>query len=98
MIATTGYFATPHGSKYLQQLCKHFAHKVEVSYDARSARCEMPFGTALMEADEAGLTVVLQIADPAGLEKARGVIDRHLAIFAHREGFAALDWQPPVPA
>ena len=26
----TGTFTTDHASKYLQQLCKHFAHKIEV--------------------------------------------------------------------
>ena len=28
-----GTFTTPNASKYLQQLCKHFAHKVDVEYD-----------------------------------------------------------------
>ena len=36
MLCSTGTYATPNGSKYLQQLCKHFAHKAEVTFDSLS--------------------------------------------------------------
>ncbi len=31
MQITTGYYASENGSKYLQQLCKHFQHKIGVN-------------------------------------------------------------------
>lgn len=34
----TGTFMTPNASKYLQQLCKHFAHKVAVVFDETEGR------------------------------------------------------------
>ena len=33
---------TENASKYLVQLCKHFAHKVDVDYDQTQARVEFP--------------------------------------------------------
>src|SRR5690606_3487034 len=34
--------ATTNGSRYLQQLCKHWAHKFEVEFDAERGRIAMP--------------------------------------------------------
>jgi hypothetical protein len=38
--ATTSVAAVPtaNGSRYLQQLCKHWAHNLAVDYDAREGR------------------------------------------------------------
>lgn len=98
MITTTGSFASPKASGYLQQLCKHFAHKIAVEFDATSGRAEMGFGRFEAKAGPDRVTVQLWIAEPAQLDQARHVIDKHLAIFAHREGFARLDWSAPVAA
>jgi hypothetical protein len=32
--------ATPRAERYLQQLCKHFGHKVAVTFDPRSGKVE----------------------------------------------------------
>lgn len=98
MLQQTGSFATAHASKYLQQLCKHFAHKVSATYDDTRGDVEFPFGPAQLLADDHALRVVLQGADDAALERARSVIDVHLKTFAFREDFTALDWQPTSPA
>lgn len=45
-LSDTGVFATAQASKYLQQLCKHFAHKVEVTYGAQSGSAALPPGPA----------------------------------------------------
>lgn len=98
MIRSTGTYASPRASQYLQQLCKHFAHKTEVTFDARQGRVELPSGPAEMAATDALLTVTICAADVEALPRARHVIDKHLAIFAHREGFEALDWREAIPA
>lgn len=98
MFQQTGNFATAHASKYLQQLCKHFAHKVSVTYDDTRGDVDFPFGTAQLLADDSGLTVTLNCAENATLERARSVIDVHLKTFAFREDFTAMDWQPASPA
>ena len=89
----TGTFTTDHASKYLQQLCKHFAHKIEVEYDPLSARMALPTGPATLAADDDRLTARISGADDAALDRARHIIDDHLKRFDHRENFEAMDWQ-----
>ena len=45
-----------------------------------------------------GVIATVTAPDLETLPQARHVIDKHLAIFAHREGFETLDWQAPVQA
>ena len=98
MLKTEAYRRTEHGSKYLQQLCKHFAHKVEVEFTPTEGKAAMPMGPALMRADADGLWVEVTGADAESLERAKGAIDRHLAKFAFREEFEHMPWQEPVSA
>lgn len=90
----TGEFATEHASKYLQQLCKHFAHRVTVDYDAAQGLAQLGSGPARMSALPDLLRVEISGPDDAALERARDVIDSHLARFAFREDFTAMNWQP----
>lgn len=92
MYVTTARFETQHASKYLQQLCKHFAHKVEVAYDDRQGHAALPPGRAEMRAEDGALTIRLESEDVRNMIHARFVIDSHLATFAHREGFTGLNW------
>lgn len=41
-LTETGTFVTPNASKYLQQLCRHFAHNVAVTYDAHRGTLWLP--------------------------------------------------------
>ena len=91
---STGTFATAHASKYLQQLCKHFAHKVEVQYDAHRGTVALPLGPAELTADPNSLTVTVSAPDAEGIGRAQSVIDRHLVPFAFREAFEKMNWQP----
>lgn len=92
MPVSNGRFETPNASKYLQQLCKHFAHKIEVKFDETKGECQFPMGRAVLEADEAALTVRLEIDDPARMADGHSVIDKHLERFAFREDFTTMDW------
>lgn len=92
-VTETGTFATPNGSKYLQQLCKHFGHKVDVDYDHQTGTVAFPMGPAKMQADETGLTVVFTLSKPEDVPAAHSVIDRHLETFAFREDFKGMVWQ-----
>ena len=56
----TGTFETPNASKYLQQLCKHFAHKVPVDYDAERGEASLPPGPAVMTATPSSVPVTLR--------------------------------------
>ena len=88
----TGTFQTPNASKYLQQLCKHFAHKIEVEFDETSGRAALPPGPATLTATDDGLRVEISAETDEGLQRARGVIDDHLKRFAFREGFEHMAW------
>lgn len=92
MIVTTARFPTAHASKYLQQLCKHFAHKVEVSFDEVRGYAALPPGPAELMADAEGLTVRIRAETAKDMIQARFVVDSHLVTFAHREGFTGLAW------
>ena len=93
MPVTTGYIETPNGSKYLQQLCKHFGHKVDVTFDSHSGRADLPVGPAFMTADAAGLTVRIELKAPEAEAAAHNIIDRHLEKFAFRENIRTMTWR-----
>ncbi|MYZ46781.1 DUF2218 domain-containing protein [Propylenella binzhouense] len=77
--------ATANASKYLQQLSKHFAHKVAVEYDPHSARIGFPFGSCRMRADERALEIACEAPNAEALARSQQVIDDHLVRFAWRE-------------
>ncbi|KGJ04134.1 hypothetical protein SAMN04487972_11443 [Paracoccus halophilus] len=85
--------ATAHGSRYLQQLCKHWAHKFQVEFDAERGRIVLPEDRELlMQAGPDALE--LQASAPAAtLEPFLKVIDSHIIRFAFREELV-FDWQP----
>lgn len=93
LLREVGTFPTAHASKYLQQLCKHFAHKIEVCYDAETGQASLPTGPASLEAGAEMLTVVISGADEEALKRARFIIDDHLKRFAFREEFTEMDWR-----
>ncbi|MGZ9810174.1 DUF2218 domain-containing protein [Pseudoroseicyclus sp. H15] len=87
-----GTFRTEYASKYLQQLCRHFAHKIAVEYDENRGVVQLPIGPAVLTATGSELSVEVTAADDAGLERARHIIDDHLARFAFREEFTSMEW------
>ncbi len=92
MTSLTGRFETPNGSKYLQQLCKHFGHRIDTSYTETEGTCHFVMGPAFMTADDSGLTVRFELTGPDQADDARNVIDRHLERFAFREDFQGMNW------
>lgn len=89
-----GLFETQQAGKYIQQLCKHFAHKVSVEFDDTKGRADLPPGPANMIALDGALRIEITGEDDAALLQARGIIDSHLERFAFREGFTSMNWQP----
>ena len=85
---------TASASRYLQQLAKHWSHKMAVDYSAESGRIAFPNGSVLeMQADSETLDVVLTV--PAGEDdgRMREVVASHLDRFAFREAPLTFDWQ-----
>ena len=102
--ATTSEAAVPtaHGSRYLRQLCKHWAHNLAVEFDAREGRVTFPKdargadwpGDALvtMTAAEGTLVCRIDASSPGQLEALKGAVARHLDRFAFREAPLTFDW------
>ncbi|MGK2909314.1 MAG: DUF2218 domain-containing protein [Sphingobium sp.] len=84
---------TENGSKYLQQLCKHWSHKLTVEFDAQKGTVTFPNAVAIMEAQPASLLVTVKAPDAEAVERMKGVVADHLNRFAFREAPLPFDWQ-----
>jgi hypothetical protein len=89
---STGYFNTINGMIYIGKLCRHFAHKIETSYEGNEGFAQFPKGTCNMEATTDQLIFHLEAENEEGCEKMKGVIDRHLVKFAYKEPYT-LHWE-----
>jgi len=85
--------AMPQPSRYLQQLCKHFAHKLPVTHDAASGRIEFPMGVCELAAEDGVLRLTCISPDAEQLARLEDVVARHLVRFAFREELV-IDWKP----
>lgn len=83
---------TAHASRYLQQLCKHFSHKVSVEFDAHEGRADLPAGPVVLTAGATALSIQVTSDDADSLNRAKSVVEDHLLRFAFRESPAALEW------
>ncbi|MFC3571015.1 DUF2218 domain-containing protein [Paracoccus simplex] len=93
VILSTCRVTTANGSRYLQQLCKHWAHKFEVEFDPCHGRIAMPEDrTVTLAATPDALEIRLE-APEAITAHMRHIVDSHIARFAFREELA-FDWQP----
>lgn len=84
--------ATLNASRYLQQLCKHFAHKRPVTFDERSGQIDFSAGICRLGADDNTLKLALSSADDAQMAQLQDVVARHLVRFAFREELK-IDWR-----
>lgn len=83
---------TEKASRYLQQLCKHFAHKLPVTFDEHAGSISFPIGECALAADDGALIITATSPGEAELEQLKDVIVRHLARFAFREDIP-VEWQ-----
>jgi uncharacterized protein len=100
--SATAEVPTQSASKYLQQVCKHWTHNLQVEFtpdhgtvvfpkDARGA--EHPGdGLVTFDASSEALTVRIDATSPQQLEALKGAVARHVDRFAFREGPLAFAW------
>jgi len=94
---------TDNGSRYLQQLCKHWSHNLMVEFSdsagsvifPRNARgADWPGDACLrLRAEDDVLGCTLEASSPEHLEALKGVVASHLDRFAFREAPLTFDWQ-----
>ena len=101
--SSTALVPTTNGSRYLQQLCKHWAHNLEVEFTPE--RGTIVFPPDARGADWPGEGRVTMVAHPGTLEcridasvheqleGLKGVLASHLDRFAFREAPLAFDWR-----
>tara|TARA_B100000513_G_C11738323_1_gene129354 strand:- start:74 stop:406 length:333 start_codon:yes stop_codon:yes gene_type:complete len=87
---------TENASKYLVQLCKHFAHKVEVDYDTAQARVEFAPGRCMMTAEGNTLAFYCRSKEDRGIEVMQYILSDHLVRFAWREEIT-FNWLETFP-
>jgi hypothetical protein len=93
---------TAHASRYLQQLCKHWAHNLHVEFTEIDGMVVFPRdgrganhpgdGLATFKAGDDSLKVRIEATSPAQLEGLKGAISRHLDRFAFREAPLPFNW------
>ena len=88
---------TEHASRYLQQLCKHWAHKFPVEFDPNHGTIDLSLGRAVMDADASALLITVSTEEGGSLERLESVVADHIKRFAFREELT-FDWQPATAA
>jgi hypothetical protein len=101
--ATKAAVPTAHGSRYLQQLCKHWAHNLAVEFTPDRGTVTFPKdvrgadypGDALVtfDARDTALEVRIDASSPEQRDNLKGVVARHLDRFAFREAPLTFDWR-----
>lgn len=90
--------ATEHASRYLQQLCKHWAHKFPVEFDPTHGTIELTsLGRTVMDADATTLHIVVSTEEAGSIERLESVVADHIKRFAFREELT-FDWKPAPAA
>ena len=91
-----GFAKCDKAERYIQQLVKHWSHKMATSYTAGIGA--FPFSdleSAVMQAMPEGIAITLTTADHDRNVHLRGVIERHLDRFAFREAPLSYEWKEP---
>jgi uncharacterized protein len=86
---------TASANKYLQQLCKHWSHRLEVDLSERKGVVRFPAAVVTLESGEGALEVEIEGEASEEVERMKGVVANHLDRFAFREAPLKFDWTRP---
>lgn len=87
---STATISTPKASGYLQQLCKHFGHKVPAEFTPEAGRITFEMGIATLTASDGVLALQVEADTPEQLERLESVMGSHLERFAFRDELAVV--------
>lgn len=82
---STAIVTTDKASRYLQQLAKHFQHKLPVTFDPAAGHIAFSMGDCRMAAEADRLVLTVETPDAEQLPQLQDVVARHLVRFAFRE-------------
>jgi uncharacterized protein len=98
MTIVSGRAKTASGSKYLQQLCKHWGHKFQVEFSENRGQVRFPSAVATMEASADALLVTIETDYAESVEQLKEVVAKHLDRFAFREAPLPFEWSASTPS
>lgn len=84
-------------SRYLVQLCKHFAHKTPTDYDELHGRVDFLPGLCVMHAAGDWLTLRCEALSERDLARVKDIVADHLVRFARQEEIAVI-WNDDAKA
>src|SRR5688572_24363170 len=103
MFETAARVPTQNGSRYLQQLCKHWSHHLSVEFTPETGRVVFPKNargadwpgdaTLILKAEVDALECRLEASAEAQREALKGVVSSHLDRFAFREAPLTFNWR-----
>jgi hypothetical protein len=103
MFETTARVPTANGSRYLQQLCKHWSHNLKVEFTPEAGTVVFPknargadwpgAATLTLKAAPDVLECRLEASAEAQREALKSVVSNHLDRFAFREAPLKFDWR-----
>ena len=85
---------TESASRYLQQLCKHFGHKMPVEFSPEQGRISLPMGECELAVEDGALRLRVTGDSQADVSKLEQVVANHLERFAFREDLK-IEWTAP---
>lgn len=102
VVGAVAMVPTANGSRYLQQLCKHWTHNLDVTFDAARGVVLFPKdargadwpgdGKMTMIAHAEALECRIEASVEGQLEGLKGAVARHLDRFAFREAPLKFEW------
>jgi hypothetical protein len=95
MTMAKAHVPTTNAAKYLQQLCKHWSHRLRVELQEGVGTVHFPDAVATMTARSSDLVVSVEADDEQMLDLIKGVVAKHLDRFAFREAPLSFQWSQP---
>jgi hypothetical protein len=93
IITSIGFVTTAKADRYIQQLVKHWSHKLDI--DCRDGVARIPFNSDVhlaLETRNGGIAMTLTSPSDEADVRFRKVFEQHLDRFAFREAPLAYDW------
>ncbi|GBD47833.1 DUF2218 domain-containing protein [Methylopila sp. Yamaguchi] len=85
---------TVNGARYLEQLCKHWGHRLAIVRDGGEARVTLLNDAVVtLAATPEALDVAIRAATPGAMGEAKDTVVRHLDRFAFREAPLLFEWR-----
>lgn len=92
MTQVEAHVPTTSGGKYVQQLCKHWGHKLPIELEGDTGVVTFVGAVVTMKAGPEAIEISLRGEDREQLDRLKDVVAQHLDRFAFREAPLTYDW------